>query len=123
MDVTASFCPTPNKSNWTYKDIAADDYTFTYPPESKVSMVLYSPAKAALSNESTSVMFIFRDSEGNALPQLTSTVTRTWNSLWNNHTRYGSLDLPMIPTDPGQYTVEVYFNRNLVVMKSLTIAI
>lgn len=121
-DVTASFCPTPSKSDWTYKDIAAEAYTATYAPGSKVSMVLYSPAKAARSKDDISVMFVIRDSQGNALPQLTNTVTASWNDLWNNRSRYCSLNLPAIPAADGQYTVEVYFNRSLVVTKNLTIS-
>lgn len=121
-DVTASFCPTPNKSDWTYKDIADDAYTATYAPRSRVSMVLYSPAKAARAKDDISVMFVIRDSQGNALPQLTSTKTANWNDLWNNRSRYCSLNLPAIPDADGQYTVEVYFNRALVVTKSLTIS-
>ena len=121
-DVTASFCPTPNKSGWTYKDIADDAYTSTYAPRSRVSMVLYSPAKAARSKDDISVMFVIRDSQGNALPQLTSTKTINWNDLWNNRSRYCSLNLPAIPEADGQYTVEIYFNRALVVTKPLTIS-
>ena len=121
-DVTASFCPTPSKSDWTYKDIAAEAYTATYAPGSKVSMVLYSPTKAARSKDDISVMFVIRDSQGNALPQLTNTVTASWNDLWNNRSRYCSLNLPAIPAADGQYTVEVYFNRSLVVTKNLTIS-
>lgn len=120
-EVTGSFCPTPGKTNWTYKDIADDDYTATYAPGSRVSMVLYSPDKADRSNDSISVMFVIRDSEGNALPGLTNTVTATWNDLWNNRSRYCSLNLPAIPGSAGQYTVEVYFNRQLVITKNLTI--
>ena len=121
-NVTASFCPTPNKSSWTYKDIADDAYTSTYPPGSKVSMVLYSTSKAARSNDDISVMFVIRDSEGNALPQLTNSFTGNWNDLWNNRSRYCSLNLPAIPDADGQYTVEVYFNRSLVVTKTLNIS-
>lgn len=120
-EVTGSFCPTPTKSDWTYTDIADDDYTATYAPGSKVSMVLYSPGKAASSNDQISVMFVIRDSEGNPLPSLTNTVTDTWNNLWNNRSRYCSLDLPAIPGAAGKYTVEVYFNRQLVITKNLTI--
>lgn len=121
-DVTASFCPTPNKSKWTYKDIADDAYTATYTPGSKVSMVLYSTSKAGRSNDDISVMFVIRDSQGNAIPQLTNTLTANWNDLWNNRSRYCSLNLPAIPEADGQYTVEVYFNRALVVTKNLTIS-
>lgn len=120
-DVTGSFCPTPSKDNWTYKDIDDDIYTATYAPGSKVSMVLYSPKKADFSNENTTVMFVFRDSEGNPVPNLTGIVTASWNSLWNNRSRYCSLNLPAIPGTAGKYTVEVYFNRQLMITKNLTI--
>jgi len=120
-DVTASLCPTPNKSNWTYKDIADNEYTATHGIGSRVSMVLYSPNKADRSNDSISVMFVIRDSEGNPLPTMTNVVTTTWNDLWNNRSRYCSLDIPKIPGTAGEYTVEVYFNRQLVVTKTLTV--
>ena len=120
-DVTASLCPTPNKSDWTYKDIADTDYTATHGVGSKVSMVLYSPTKANRSGDSISVMFVIRDSEGNPLPGMTNVVTATWDKLWNNRTRYCSLDIPAIPDKAGEYTVEVYFNRQFVVAKTLTV--
>ena len=120
-EVTGSFLPTPEKSGWTYKDIADDTYTATHAPGAKVSMLLYSPEKADRSNDSVSVMYVFRDSQGNIQPHLTATVTSTWNTLWGNRTRYCSLDLPTSPTAPGEYTVEVYFNRALMITKKLTI--
>lgn len=120
-EVTASLCPTPGKSNWTYKDIADTDYTATHGIGSKVSMVLYSPTKADRANENISVMFVIRDSEGNPLPSMTNVVTATWNDLWNNRSRYCSLDIPAIPDKAGEYTVEVYFNRQFVIAKTLTV--
>ena len=120
-DVTGSFCPTPVKTNWTYKDIGNNDYTSTYAPGSKVSMVLYSPQKADASNENTTVMFVFRDSEGNPLTNLTGIVNTSWNTLWGNRSRYCSLNLPAIPSLAGKYTVEVYFDNQLLITKTLTV--
>ena len=119
--VTASLCPTPNKSNWTYKDIADGDYTATHGIGSRVSMVLYSPTKADRSNDEISVMFVIRDAAGNPLPGMTNIVRTTWNDLWNNRSRYASLDIPVIPGTAGEYTVEVYFDRQFVVSKALTV--
>lgn len=120
-DVTGSFCPTPAKANWTYKDIDRDAYTATYAPGSKVSMLLYYTGKPAASNDNTTVMFVIRDSEGNPLPSMTNITTASWNSLWNNRSQYCSLNLPAIPGSAGTYTVEVYFNRQLMITKNLTI--
>ena len=120
-EVTGSFLPTPEKSGWTYKDIPSDGYSATHTPGAKVSLLLYSPDKASWVNEDISVMYVFRDSRGNILPHLTSTVTGNWNTLWGNQTRYCSLDLPVIPSDTGEYSVEVYFDRALMITKKLTV--
>ena len=120
-DVSGSLLPTPSKSGWTYKDIASKDYTTTYAPGAKVSLLLYASNKAGWFNEDISVMYVFRDSQGNILPHLTATVTANWNTLWGNQTRYCSLDLPVTPTAAGEYTVEVYFNRCQMITKKLTI--
>ena len=120
-DVSGSLCPTPDKSNWTYKDIKDAEYTATHGVGSKVSMVLYSPTKADRSSETISVMFVIRDTEGNPLPGMTNVVTATWDDLWDNRSRYCSLDIPAIPSAAGEYTVEVYFNRQFVIAKALTV--
>ena len=119
--VTGSFLPTPDNKDWTYEDIPSDAYTATYTPGSKVSLLLYSPERAEYSSEQTFVMFVFRDSAGHILPDLTSTINDTWKGLWNNKTRYCGLDIPMVPGAPGEYTLEVYFNRALMITKTLTI--
>ena len=120
-DVSASLCPTPSKSGWTYKDIGKNDYTSKYAPGSKVSMVIYSSVRPKSSDDEYEVMFVIRDSNGNVLLDLVSTTTSTWDKLWNKRSHYCTLDLPAIPGIPGKYTVEIYFNSHLLVEKSLTI--
>lgn len=117
----ASLCPTPGKSGWTYKDIADDDYRSSFKSTEKASLVIYSPKKAANSKDDVAVMFIIRDSEGNPIPKTCKIKTIKWNTLWNNRTQYCSLDIPTLPTQPGSYTVEVYFNNELITSKPLTI--
>ncbi len=120
-DVSASLCPTPGKADWTYKDIDKDEYTSKYAPGSKVSMVLYSPDRAKASDEVYEVMFVIRDEKDHVLLDLVSTTSATWDELWNDRTRYCTLDIPSIPGIPGKYTIEVYFNSHKIVEKSLTI--
>lgn len=120
-DVSASLCPTPNKANWTYNDVSKNDYTSKYAPGSKVSIVLYSPDRAKASDDKYEVMFVIRDAEGNVILDLVNTTSATWNELWNNRTRYCTLDIPAIPGIPGKYTIEIYFNSHKVVSKNLTV--
>jgi len=119
--ITGSLCPTPEKKGWTYEDIAADAYTSTHSVGSKVSMVLYSPERPDNTGKETTVMFVIRDGAGNIVPELTKTMTAPWRQLWRNRSRYCELDLPIIPSVAGQYTVQIYFNRAFVIEKTLNI--
>ena len=120
-NISASFCPTPDKADWTYEDIKAGQYTSSHTVGSKVSLVIYSPDKAAKANTETNVMFVFRDREGNVLPELVKTMRASWRDLWNNGDRYCELDLPIIPDIAGQYTVQIFFDRCLLVEKTLNV--
>ena len=119
--ISASLCPTPDKTNWTYQDIPNDGYTSTHAIGSKVSMVLYSPDKPDNTGRDTTVMFVIRDSQGNVIPELTKATTLPWRNLWKNRSRYCELNLPIIPNTTGKYIVQVYFNQALVVEKTLNI--
>ena len=119
--ISASLCPTPEITDWTYKDIADDAYTSTYAIGSKVSIVLYSPDKPDNTGRETAVMFVIRDSDGNVIPELTKSMVTPWREMWKNRSRYCELNLPIIPNVAGQYTVQVYFNQALVVEKVLNI--
>ena len=120
-NITASFCPTPDQADWSYEDIKDGQYTSNHTVGSKVSMVLYSTDKAARTNTETNVMFVIRDREGNVLPELVKTMKASWRDLWNNGDRYCELDLPIIPDIAGQYTVQIFFDRCLVVEKALNV--
>ena len=120
-NVSASLCPTPENKDWDYEDIAAEAYTSTYTPGSRVSMVIYSADRPKSSGDKIDVLFVIRDSEGNILADLTKTLSSTWSKLWLNRSRYCELDIPAIPGAPGAYTVQIYFNRALLVEKTLNI--
>jgi len=66
-------------------------------------------------------MFVFRDSNGNVIPELVKTMTTPWRQLWKDKGRYCELNLPIIPDVAGQYTVQVFFDRCLVVEKTLNV--
>ena len=119
--ISASLCPTPDKRDWTYQDVADDAYTSTHAVNSKVSMVIYSSQRPDYSGDELEVMFVIRDSEGNVLADLTKTMTAPWWLLFHNRSQYCELDLPIIPSAAGQYTVQIFFDRDFVVEKTLNI--
>ena len=51
-------------------------------------------------------MYVIRDKDGKLISSETS--GQTWTSMWYKY--YGELDIPSIPSVPGEYTSEVYFN-------------
>ena len=120
-DIQASLCKTPDKEDWTYEDLDSDnDYTTTFGPEEKVSLVLYSTKKLGTSKAETVVMYVIRDAEGKVIGELVNTETFSWVSMWND--RYCYLTIPEIPAEAGSYSVEIYFDGALVLTKNLNIS-
>lgn len=116
-----SLCPTPSKSGWTYKDISKDAYRSVFTATEKASLVLYTPKKPAGSSTKTEVMIVVRDDAGNPVLSTYKISTIRWNELWKNQSQYCTLDIPALPSKPGNYTVEVYFGGDHVTSKPLTI--
>ena len=117
-ELKISLCATPDKSKWTHKDVK--EYSSTYAPGTKVSMVVYATARFYRPADEMKMMFIIRDSEGNVLPDLMAEQTITWRSIWKDG--YAYLDIPNMPTEAGEYEVSLYFGGRFVVTKSFTIA-
>ena len=120
-DIQSSLCHTPDKEGWTYKDVADSDYTTSYAPKEKVSLVLYATRLFYLKSDATTVMFVIRDAEGNVIPSLVRTMTAPWRDLWLGTGKYCYLDIPVMPTEFGEYTLDVYFNGATALTKNFTI--
>lgn len=118
-DFEVHFCVTPEKEGWTYKDVDEADYTTNFAVDDKISMILYSTASMTYNSEQTEVMYVIRDAEGNVLPDLVRTETAAWKAIWKN--RYCTLNIPAVPGNPGNYTIEVYFNNALALSQEFKI--
>ena len=116
-ELMVSLCKTPDKANWTHEDVS--EYPSTYAAGTRISMVLYATGKFYTYNEDAKVTFIIRDAEGNVLTELMSSETRNWQKMWNK--RYAYLDIPALPEDAGEYTIDLYFNDQYVLTKKVTV--
>lgn len=116
-EVMVSLCKTPDKEDWNYKDV--DGYTSSFASGEKASMVVYASAKFYRPNEDIEMMFIIRDAEGHTRMDLLSKETIDWRSIWSNG--YAYLDIPTMPAESGDYTVDLYWGGAYVVSKSFTI--
>lgn len=119
--IQSSLCRTPDKENWTYEDVKDSDYTTSYSAGETASLVLYTYAQFYLKTEDTSVMFVIRNENGDVIPTLTRTMTKVWRDLWPGTGKYCYLDIPVMPTAEGKYTLEVYFNGATVLTKNFSI--
>ena len=67
-------------------------------------------------------MYVFRDGSGNVIPDLITQETRDWYTMWlNDDYHYCELDLSAVPTEPGDYTLSLYFNGDAVMVINFSI--
>ena len=119
-EIQASLCKRPDLETWTHEDLDSEnDYTKTFASLDKASFVLYSTKRLGTSKAQTSVMYVIRNTEGKVISELVNVEYFSWVSMWDD--RYCYLNVPELPADAGNYTIEVYFDGDLVTAKDLTI--
>ena len=120
--ITANMLVTPEKENWSYKDISKDNYTSTFHSGDKISVMLFATANFYIPDDPINVLFVIRDGEGNVVSQLIGQQESDWKTLWlNTDYHYCELDLPKVPTEPGKYSLSLYFNGLAVTVTTFTI--
>ena len=120
--ITANMLVTPTKENWSYKDITKDVYTSTFHSGDKMSVILFAGANFYIPDDSMNILFVIRDSEGNVVPELISQLETDWKTMWlNTDYHYCELDLPKVPTEPGKYSLSLYFNGLAVTVTTFSI--
>ena len=117
-DLTFRMCKTPENPAWSQADVPEANYVNTFAPGEKASFAIFIGTVYGVSEESVRTLAVIRDESGNVVD--TVTVTRSWSSMW--YRNFGKLDLFELPTAPGNYTVEVYFNEMLATTQNFTIA-
>jgi hypothetical protein len=117
----SSMCHTPDKADWTHADVKDSRYTTSYAPGEKASLVLYTNAKFYFKAEPMAIMYVIRNERGQVLPGLCRTVNKVWREMWPDFGKYCYLDIPVLPTVEGKYTLEVYFNGETMLTKNFSI--
>ena len=85
------------------------------------SFLIYLDAVYNLSNENVVTCFVIRNEEGNVIPSLVRTRNAVWRNLWPGIGKYCYLDIPVMPTEFGKYSVEIYFDGEIVLAKNFSI--
>ena len=123
QNVTFNLLKTPEDSKWHFETISEDAFTNTFHAGDSASMVMQSSTDVYLPGNKTQGLFVFRDAYGNIIPELVTETSFNWKNIWNSgDSKTAELDIPKIPTAPGTYKLELYFNGCFVTEFDITIA-
>ena len=114
-DIVFTMCVTPDKPDWTYRDVEIKTQTFK--PGQKASFTMSLLLAPGDSYDMITIMYVIRDEQGNVLSDDTQTVQ--WIVMWKDYR--GELDVPALPTEPGNYSIDIYFNGCFVKNEKFTI--
>ena len=110
--MSADMLVTPENENWTYLDVLKTDYTSTFTAGQKASLLLHLNQSFYTYSSDITVMYVFRNAEGKVITDLVAQNTHNWSDMWDGaNYRYCELNIPAIPTEPGEYTLYLYFNN------------
>lgn len=116
-DMEFSMCLTPNKDKWDKDDLKASDYKTTFAVGEKASVLAHMSKTYGVSEDTIVTTFVIRDSENRLVSA--ETQSQTWRKMW--YQRYCELDIPQMPTVPGTYSLDIYFNGMYVTTQNFTI--
>ncbi len=120
-NIGARMLKTPD-TEWRYESVGKDAFQDSFAAGEKLSLVLEASTSFYLEEEEISILYVFRDGEGNVLPELVQRDTVDWKALWYAGDYHkGELDIPKAPTKPGNYSLCLYFNNTSVVVINFTI--
>lgn len=109
-DWTVYMLPYPGKADWSVNDVNLySDPTNTFTPGQQMSLLLKlsSSAKLETSNDLITTLYVVRDLDGNLV--CSSSSEASWVYMWEDG--YCALNVPTLPSVPGEYTMNLYFNN------------
>lgn len=105
-NVIIHLCRKPDKDNWGWKDVPAEDFDADFLSTDDIGIVIWLDKRYGISTDIIEVLYVVRNADGSLA--YTATYESTWSGLWYNN--YCELDLPQMPASNGNYTLEIYFN-------------
>lgn len=120
--LSVKMLPTPEKENWSYKEISKNTYTSVFSSGSKASVLLHLDKPFWTSERDVTVLYVIRDSNGNVLPEYISQQALNWQLMWTGDDyHYCELNIPTIPTESGEYGLYLYFNNAAIAIVKFTV--
>lgn len=114
---------TPTDKYWRYESISSDKFTNTFASGDSISVGMSSSTSFYLPGSELNVLFVIRDTHGNLLGECLSEKNTYWKELWlGGDSKNGELDVPKVPTQSGDYVLNIYFNNKSVAELPFTIS-
>ena len=114
---------TPEKANWNHRDVHKSQFTSSFLVGDPISVHLYYMDNFYIRHENIQLLYVIRDAEGKVISDCIAMENRDWrDGLWNGPDyHYCCLNLPHVPSVPGEYTFNLYFNGQLIANEDFTI--
>ena len=116
-DMSFRMCKTPENPEWTQHDVPEEDYKTTFAVGEQASFAVRLNHEYNTSPDEIVTLFVIRDSDGNIVSN--ETQQRTWTSMW--YRGFGRINIPVMPSAPGTYTLDIYFNGASVTTQTFTV--
>lgn len=118
---TFNLCKAPAQEGWRGKDIPVKSFTDTFAPGDKIGLVIKSSSHF-IPHDKISALYVIKDENGSVIHELVELQTDiSWYNMWQSQYPYTGIDIPKVPTAPGSYTLELYWNFQFVASVDFTI--
>lgn len=104
--MTFKMCKTPTSADWTHNDLTSGDYTNKFSANEKASLVGFLGGYYNQSDTLIHAVYAISNDAGELV--CFSTNSEIWRKMIYDH--YVELDIPTLPSEPGNYTLNIYFN-------------
>lgn len=104
--ITYRMCHRPEKEKWTRYDLSDSDFTTEFEVGEEVSLLVKLSRRYAVYDDDITSLYVIRDETGKVVTY--SHYTRTWDEMWYQY--YCEMNVPKVPTTPGNYTMTIYYN-------------
>ena len=102
---------TPQDMNWRYETINDSSFSNTFETGESISLVIRAESPFYLPGNETRLLYVFRDTHENVIQELTAMEKVYWKNIWKGgDAKTGELDIPITPSVPGSYVLELYID-------------
>lgn len=116
-DMELTMCKVPNIENWTHKNVTNNMKKTTFAVGEQAGFIMRLYRRYLTSQDVITQLFVVRTADGKLVSF--ETAKEKWIDMWFQF--YGELTVPNMPTIPGDYTVDIYFNGAYVHTQTFTI--